>query len=82
MLSIHGTRYVVMNEHTLGYIYPQQPDTLGILRASVLRGSPLLGDNGLTGTLLISGADDIRPATLADFTVYRVIPPPERELVP
>lgn len=67
------TKYVVMDEHTLGYINPAQPRMMGILHASVLRGSPF---GRLDGVVPIGDTKTLRPATVADFAVYRVVPPP------
>lgn len=62
-------RYVVNDEHTLGYIYETHPTMMGILHSSILRGGPY----GLQGWIHI-GQDRIRPATLTDFHAYRVSP--------
>ncbi len=68
----HGTKYVVVNDNTLGYIQPNNPNWIGILHGSVLKG----GFNDLDGPIHKSQAKTIRPATLEDFKVYRVVPPP------
>lgn len=60
-------RYVVFNEHSLGYIDPAYPTYLGILHASTLRGA-----THFDGPVLISPLDEIRPATPEDFDAYRV----------
>lgn len=65
-------RYVVMNEHTLGYIYAEQPDTLCVLHGSVLKG----GRDWKNGPALITPLDEVRDATLKDFSEYRCVPPP------
>ncbi len=63
-------KYVVLNEHTLGYLIPKMRNAIGILHASILRGSP---HNDLDGwTLFVSGVHTIRAATPEDFRLYRV----------
>lgn len=64
-------RYVVNDEHTLGYINDEQPDMLWFLRCSVLRGSPF---DPMSGGTAIRGV--IRDATVEDFDAYGVMPPP------
>lgn len=62
-------RYVVLDEHTLGYMIPELPGQFGILAGSVLRG----GHDPMQGTVLISpGRTKVRPATESDFSEYRV----------
>jgi hypothetical protein len=64
------TQYLVLDEHTLGYIDPRQPHVFGILHASVLRGSTF---DRLAGfTLVQPGIHNLRPATLEDFEAFRV----------
>lgn len=66
------TRYVVMDEHTLGYLIPQTPDCIGVLAGSVLRG----GHDPMQGTAPIAtGRTVLRQATRADFDFFRVAPP-------
>lgn len=64
---------IVLDEHTLGVIYP---NGLQILRASVLRGSPH-PDVGIIAfdPILLTGR--FRPATELDFEDYRVSFHPE-----
>lgn len=62
--------YFVMNENTLGYINPIQPDAFCILHGSVLKG----GHNWKNGPVTVSPLDVLRPATLSDFDEYRVRP--------
>lgn len=66
------TNYVVMNENTLGYISSLDPQHMGVLHGSALRG----GHDWMNGDVHISQSDVIRPATLVDFKSYRVAPPP------
>ena len=61
--------FIVINEHTLCYTTPI-PNQAGILRASVLRGSPY---SELTGTIIIPSTG-VRLATQADFKTYRISP--------
>lgn len=62
--------YHVLNGHTLGYIYAQQPESFNVLHGSVVRG----GHDWRNGPVAISQLDTLRPATLADFEDYRVCP--------
>jgi len=63
------TQYFVFNEHTLCYQKPEMND-LGILHASVLRGSTFAR---LQGTFpMPMDASLLRKATLKDFEDYRV----------
>ena len=67
--------YVVLNEHTLGYLIPEIPNTIGILHTSMLRGSPY---NNLDGwTNFNPDVDVIRASTTEDFEQYRVQLPPD-----
>jgi hypothetical protein len=61
-------KYVVMNENTLGYIFDTQPKTMGVLAGSVIKG----GHDWKNGPVPIRDSDSIRPATKADFDVFRV----------
>lgn len=68
------TQLVVIDEHTLGYILPDQDKEsplygAGILHTSVLRGSTL--NPMTTGTVLLKGRK-VRLATKQDFDDYRV----------
>ncbi len=67
------TRYVVMDEHTLGYLIPEMPDCIGVLHGSVLKGSPYGPLCGMA--YIVAGNTKLRQATLADFEEYRVVPP-------
>jgi len=71
--SYMPTVYVVLNEHTLGYV--QTPDTriMGVLHGRVLRGGHDWKNGGVAVT---PGIDLLRPATEEDFDAYRVMPPP------
>lgn len=63
--------YVVLNENALGYILPDRLGWVNVLAGSVLKGGP----NPLDGPVpILSSSDRIRPATVADFEVFRVDP--------
>jgi len=66
--------FYVKNENTLGYTRPDaEAFWFGILHASVLKGST---HGRLDAWTYLSPLDRLRPATLADFEEYRVVPPP------
>lgn len=67
------TRYVVMNENTLGYI-EGGGKSMGVLAGSVLKG----GHSWLTGSVPVL-SQNLRDATTADFAEYRVKVPPNFE---
>ncbi|MBN7763690.1 hypothetical protein JYP52_21360 [Nitratireductor aquibiodomus] len=61
--------YVVLREHTLGFILPDFPDWMGVLHGSVLKG----GHDWRNGPVHIAGMkDQMRPALKADFDEYGV----------
>lgn len=61
--------YYVLNDHTLGYVFPKQPQWLGVLGADIHGyGNPL------QGPVCLTVADKLRPATVADFKRFRVDP--------
>ncbi|MEO2050277.1 MAG: hypothetical protein ABGX00_00820 [Allomuricauda sp.] len=62
-------KLVVIDEHTLGYIFPELPNSAGILRASILRGSNF---NDMGGSISLHGAT-VRLASEKDFDDYRVV---------
>ena len=62
-------KLVVVNEHTLGTIFPEQPNQVQILQASVLRGAVFSWQDGI---LPISPFDKVRLASPNDFTVFQV----------
>jgi hypothetical protein len=68
-----ATKYVVLNENTLGYINETDPNTVGVLAGSVIRG----GHNPLNGPVtIVPTIDEVRPAKIEDFATYRVLAPP------
>lgn len=62
--------YVVKDEHTFGYIFDAQPNWMGVLASKKNGHHP----NG--GPVSIFGAT-IRPATVEDFAIFRVVVPPD-----
>ena len=70
MTHTEKIQLVVMNEHTLGYIFPEQPQSLHILHSSVLRGSTLPNDGQ---SVTIGSGDDIRLASEQDFNDFGVM---------
>lgn len=67
----HAVRYVVKDEHTLGYVRGNS-SWMGVLSGSVVRGghSPFGGPVGTFGAV-------IRDATVEDFAFFRVCVPPD-----
>lgn len=66
-------RYVVMDEHTLGYLIPETPSFMGVLAGSVLKG----GHDPLNGpAVIVPGHTKLRQATELDFKAFRVSLPP------
>lgn len=63
-------KHFVLNEHTLGFVYDEQPHDFWIHA-----GKPQLGGHDWkNGSAPIGALDVLRPATLADFEFYRVSP--------
>jgi hypothetical protein len=60
-------KLVVFNEHTLGYILPEQPERVCILHTSILKGS-YLSDSS---TIYVTDGT-VRLATEEDFNSFRV----------
>jgi len=67
------TKYVVLNENTLGYIQDEQPNMMGVLASNVTRGGHL----PINGPVAISPSANLRAATAKDFDTYRVVVPPD-----
>jgi hypothetical protein len=68
---MNKTKYFVVNEHTLCYQQEGMTD-LGVLRASILRGSPFDG-YPCPGTIVMPmNPDEMRPATKKDFEEFGV----------
>lgn len=66
-----GIRYVVHGENALGYIHERTPWLMGVLAGCVWSGGP----DPKNGPIAVSAPT--RPATMADFDRFRVIPPPD-----
>lgn len=65
-------KYVVMDEHTLGYLQAEMPGWMGVLHGSVLKG----GFDWKNGQVpIVPGITRLRPATKEDFAEYRVCLP-------
>ena len=60
-------KLVVFNEHTLGYILPEQPERVCILHTSILKGSYLSDRSGI----YVSDGT-VRLANEQDFHSFRV----------
>lgn len=73
------TRYVVLNEHTLGVMFVRQSLWLEVLAGILWKG----GHHWINGPVVLSPRrDQIRPATRADFDAFRVVAPTHFELTP
>ncbi len=62
------TRFVVVKEHTLGFITPEQPDIIQNLSTSVIRGATF----GSEYDTIHKPWPKHRPATKGDFDTFRV----------
>lgn len=60
-------RFYVLGEHTLGYVYEEQPDLLG-----VLAGKPQLGGHDWKNGPVAFDPAKLRVATVDDFEFFRV----------
>jgi len=65
-LSRTQASYYVLNEHTLGYVLPPQPNVFGVLSADIH------GHNPMSGVVVVTLTDTLRVATLEDFQRFRV----------
>lgn len=63
-------KLVVVNENMLGYITPNLPNYVGILRSSILRGATYPEN---CGPYLLSPLDKTRLASEKDFDEFRVL---------
>lgn len=62
-------KFVIYNEYALGYIMPEQPDTVFTLSDNVLRGAPFRTYNE---PYYIKSGDTVRLANEQDFEDFRV----------
>jgi len=70
VISTDKITLAVLNEHTLGYVNPTQPDTLYILRALISKGAtPNYNNNP---DVLINKNDNLRLASGKDFDEFGV----------
>lgn len=65
-------RYLVLNEHTLGYVADDAPLFLHVLNGHSVMG----GHHWRNGSVQITSSDALRIATRQDFTDYDVGVPP------
>ncbi|STQ90055.1 hypothetical protein EV682_109115 [Iodobacter fluviatilis] len=66
-----AVKYVVKDEHTLGYINDEYPGLMGVLFGSRLKG----GHDWLNGPVHITSDTQVRSATKEDFETFRVVMP-------
>lgn len=71
MTTAANIKYVVKDEHTLGYLQ-ENSALMGVLHGSVLKG----GHDWRNGAVSTFGSK-IRPATKEDFEAFRVTLPPD-----
>lgn len=72
MIDAYGTTYVVVDEHTLGYVLPPEASWIG-----VLAGKPQFGGcDPVNGPVSAYRTNSMRRATPEDFDYFRVCPPP------
>lgn len=65
-------RYVVKDEHTLGYLIESSPTMMGVLASLKSGHNPMYGP-----VSILPGATELRSATVKDFEVFRVAVPPD-----
>ena len=65
-------KLVVLNEHTLGYVWPSELDLPGFYSVGILSASILKGANKVEGSVpFTEGVDKIRLASKKDFDNFR-----------
>ena len=69
-MKFENATYYVMNGHTFGYVFDEQPEIMGILASK-----PQLGAEWSEEPKQITSNDKLKPATLKDFEFFRVQPP-------
>lgn len=62
-------KLVVYNNHTFGYILPEIPNEVQVLRDSILKGAPFAVHRD---SFVINKGDKVRPVQRSDFDVYRI----------
>lgn len=69
-MRFNEATYYIMNGHTIGYVFDQQPGVL-----CVLASKPQLGADWSEEPKQVTSKDKMKPATLKDFEFFRVQPP-------
>lgn len=69
-MKFNNATYYVMNGHTFGYVFDEQPEVLGVLASK-----PQLGASWSEEPKVITSKDKLKLATLKDFEFFRVQPP-------
>lgn len=69
-MKFNNATYYVMNGHTFGYVFDEQPGILGVLASK-----PQLGASFSEEPKVITSKDKMKIATLKDFEFFRVQPP-------
>ncbi len=69
-MKFNNATYYVMNGHTFGYVFDEQPGILGVLASK-----PQLGASFSEEPKVITSKDKMKMATLEDFEFFRVQPP-------
>lgn len=73
--DLPASKYVVLNENTLGYRIQSMPNWIGVLHGRVLGGNPGWSEWSHGMVPILPPLDVVREATLADFEEYRVMAP-------
>ena len=69
-MKFNGATYYVMNGHTLGYVFDEQPDVMGVLASKPQIGAPWSEE-----PKTVTSSVNLKVATLKDFDFFRVQPP-------